>query len=171
METIVESHCLIVSRYVLTTLVEVDVTIPQVSSQVVGIVTKNCLCCFCRERVLTLCVCTEYSLTVLIDVVGVVIPSELHSKCALFEESCLAVYLCVNVLTTGCATLAEKDVEGTLVLNTRYDVNAKAVHLFCISITRTHKDFLSHLLGYVLKRVLADKIFGSCCHNCVLCCC
>ena len=165
-ETIVESHCLVVGRYVLTTLVEVDVAIPQTCCKVVCVVAKDSLGCCCRKWVLTLSIGAKYCLAVFVDVVGEVIPRELHGKCALLEESCLAVYLGVNVLATGGATLAEKDVESALELNTSYDVNTKAIHLCCVGVTRTHEDFLAHLVGYMLKSILADKIFWKCCHNC-----
>ena len=165
-ETIVESHCLIVSRNFVATFVEVDVTIPQTCRKVVGVVAKNGLSCCCRKWVLTLCVCTEYCLAVFVDVVGEVIPRELHGKCALLEESCLAVYLGVNVLATSGSALTEKDVESALVLSTSYDVDTKTIHLCCVGVTRTHEDFLAHLLGYMLKGILADKIFWKCCHNC-----
>ena len=165
-ETIVESHCLIVGRYVLTTLVEVDVAIPQTCCKVVGVVAKNGLSCCCRKWVLTLCICTEYCFYIAVNRIGIVIPRELHGKCALLEESCLAVYLGVNVLATGGSALTEKDVESALELNTSYDVNTKTIHLCCVGVTRAHEDFLAHLLGYMLKSILADKIFWKCCHNC-----
>ena len=164
METVEESVGLVAGRCLLLTLVEVDVAPPEVGGKVVGVVCEDSCDSLCCERELLLCANTEDCLSEVVRISSVVVPRELDGECALFEESYLAVYFLMHILTASSAALAEKDVNGALELDAGNDVDAETIHFRCVGITRSHEDFFGNLLGYVLKSIKANEIRRKLCH-------